>query len=70
IISVPAVAAANVGLQLFSGFTVSATLVLSSVVSLVVGYAMIEAVLKVAHRAEVAYICFALGILSFIPVLL
>lgn len=68
IISVPAVAAANVGLQLFSGFTVSKGLIIASAVSMVVGYAMIEAVLKIADRAEVAYICFALGLLSFIPV--
>lgn len=70
IISVPAVAAANVGLQLFSGFTVSTGLVLASAVSMVVGYVMIDAVLRVADRAEVAYICFALGLLSFVPVLL
>ncbi len=70
IISVPAIAAANVGLQLFSGFTVSTGLILAAAVSMVVGYAMIDAVLKVAHRAEVAYICFALGLLSFVPVLL
>ncbi|MFB6115237.1 MAG: undecaprenyl-diphosphate phosphatase [Candidatus Nanohalobium sp.] len=70
IISVPAVAAANVGLQIFSGFTVSTGLVIASAVSMVVGYAMIEAVLRVAHRAEVAYICFALGLLSFVPLFL
>lgn len=70
IISVPAVAAANVGLQLFSGFTVSTDLVIASAVSMVVGYAMIDAVLRIAHRAEVAYICFALGLLSFVPIFL
>ena len=68
IISVPAIAAANIGLELFSGFTVSTGLIIASAVSMVVGYAMIEAVLKIADRAEVAYICFALGLLSFIPV--
>lgn len=68
IISVPAVAAANIGLQLFSGFTVSTGLVIASAVSMIVGYAMIDAVLRIAGRAEVAYICFALGLLSFVPI--
>ena len=68
IISVPAIAAANIGLEFFSGFTVSTGLIVASAVSMVSGYVMIEAVLKIADRAEVAYICFALGILSFIPV--
>lgn len=68
IISVPAIAAANIGLELFSGFTVSTGLIIASAVSMISGYFMIEAVLKIADRTEVAYICFALGLLSFIPV--
>jgi len=68
IVSVPAIAAANIGLELFSGFTVSTGLVIASAVSMISGYFMIEAVLKIADRAEVAYICFALGLLSFIPI--
>jgi undecaprenyl-diphosphatase len=70
LMSIPAIIAANIGMNLFSGFSVSFELFIASAVSFVVGYATIGTVLKFAERTEVSYICFALGILSFLPLLL
>ncbi len=70
LMSVPAVAVAQVGVGLFSGFTVTAELALSSAVSALVGYLSIGALLEVAERVEVAYLCFLLAGLSFAALLI
>ncbi len=70
LMSVPAVLVAQVGLQVFSGFTVSRELLLATAVSFLVGYASIDAVLRIAERVEVAYIAFGLAVLSFLPLLI
>jgi undecaprenyl-diphosphatase len=70
LMSIPAVLAANVGIKLFSGFSVSMELLLASATSFVVGYAAIGTVLKFAERTEVSIICFVLGALSFVPLVL
>lgn len=70
LMSVPAVLAANVGLNLFSGFTVGPSMIVASAVSFVVGYLTIGSVLKIADRGEIAYICFILGLLALLPVLI
>lgn len=70
LMSVPAILAANIGLELFSGFTVSFELVLASAVAFTVGLLTIDAVLKIADRSEIAYICFALGFIALLPVVI
>lgn len=70
LLSVPAVFIANIGINIFSSFAVSVEMLLASVVAFVVGYFTIDVVLEVAERAEVAYICFGLAALSFLPLIL
>ena len=70
LMSIPAILAANIGINLFSGFSVSSELLLSAAVAFVVGYGTIGTVLKFAEKAEVSIICFALGAISFIPLML
>lgn len=70
LMSIPAILIANIGINLFSGFTVSFELLLSAVVAFFVGYGSIEFVLRFAERAEVGIICFILGTISLIPLLL
>lgn len=68
LMSVPAVFAANVGLNLFSDFAVSPSMFLASAVAFLVGYLTIGSVLEIADRAEIAYVCFILGLLALLPV--
>ena len=70
LLSVPAVFIANIGMNIFSGFTVGFELLIAAAVAFVTGYLTIDLVLEVADRAEVAYICFALAAISFVPLIL
>ena len=70
LMSIPAILAANIGMNLFSGFSVSPNLLLSAFVSFVAAYATIGTVLKFAEKAEISIICFILGAISFIPLLI
>jgi len=70
LMSVPAVLAAQIGMNIFSGFQISQTLLVASVISFVVGYFSVGLVLRIAERTEVAYLCFALAALSFVAVLI
>jgi undecaprenyl-diphosphatase len=70
LMSVPAVLAAQIGLGILSGFSITDGLLAASVSSFVVGYLSIDAVLKLAERTEVAYLCFILAILSFLTLLI
>jgi len=70
LMSVPAVLAGSIGLELFTSFAFQPMYLLASAVAGVVGYLTIDAVLKVADRAEIAWICFGLGILALIPALI
>ncbi|MFB6241552.1 MAG: undecaprenyl-diphosphate phosphatase [Candidatus Nanosalina sp.] len=70
LMSIPAVLVANIGMNLFSSFSVSPELLLASGVAFVVGYGTIGTVLKFAEKSEVSIICFVLGLISFIPLLL
>lgn len=69
-LSVPAVLAANIGLGLLGGVQVTGPLLFSTLVAFAAGYASIDVVLRVADRAEVSYICFALAALAFLAALL
>jgi len=69
-LSVPAIFIANIGINIFSGFTVGIEMMLASLVAFVVGYLTIDIVLEIAGRAEVAYICFVLAAISFIPIII
>jgi len=70
LLSVPAVFIANIGINIFSGFTVGIEMFLASTVAFIVGYFTIDIVLEIADRAEVAYICFVLAAISFIPLII
>lgn len=70
LMSVPAVAAGSIGLELFTEFSFQSMYLVSAAIAGLVGYLTIDAVLEVADRAEIAWICFGLGALALIPVLL
>lgn len=70
LLSVPAVFIANIGINIFSSFTVGLEMLLASAVAFVVGYFTIDLVLEIADRTEVAYICFGLALISFVPLML
>ena len=70
LLSVPAVFIANIGINIFSGFTVGIEMIVASIVAFFVGYLTIDLVLEAAQRAEVAYICFLLAAMSFIPLII
>lgn len=70
LLSVPAVFIANIGINIFSSFKVSLELLIASAVAFVVGYFTIDIILEIADRAEVAYICFGLAGLSFLPLII
>jgi undecaprenyl-diphosphatase len=70
LMSVPAVLAAQIGLGLLSGFMFDSGLAAAVITSFIVGILSIDAVLKIADRAEVAYLCFLLAGLSFLSALL
>lgn len=70
LMSIPAVLAANIGLKIFSGFTVTPSLMLAAFMAFLSGYASIGVVLKLADRTEVSLICFVLAALSLVPVLI
>ncbi len=69
LMSVPAIFAANVVLGL-TDFVFRPIYLVSSGVAAIVGYLTIEAVLEIADRAEIAWICFGLGILALLPIFL
>ena len=70
LMSIPAVIAANIGLNLFSGFTVTPELLLASLTAFISGYATIGTVLKIADRTAVSLICFVLAGISLMPLIL
>ncbi|MDY6762040.1 MAG: undecaprenyl-diphosphate phosphatase, partial [Candidatus Nanohaloarchaea archaeon] len=71
LLSVPAVLAANIGLEfLGQGVILSPELVLAAGTAFVVGYGSIDLVLRFARRTGVAYLCFILAALSFLSILL
>lgn len=70
LMSVPAVAAGSIGLELFSEFSFRPVYMISALVAALVGYLTIDAVLEVADRTEIAWICFGLSFLALIPALI
>ncbi|MFB6292573.1 MAG: undecaprenyl-diphosphate phosphatase [Candidatus Nanohaloarchaea archaeon] len=68
LMSVPAIFLAQIGINLFSGFSLTPGLLLATGVAFVVGYVSIDAILGIAERVEVAYLCFAFAALSFLAV--
>lgn len=70
LMSIPAILAANIGLELFGGLTVSSELMIASLTAFVSGYLTIGTVLKLADRAEISVICFVLGLISLIPLII
>ena len=66
IMSVPAVFVAQISIGLFENFSLSSGALIASLTAFIVGYISIEAVLEIAERVEVAYLCFALAVLSFL----
>lgn len=70
LMSVPAILAANIGLELFGGLTISFELVIASLTAFISGYMTIGTVIKLADRAEVSIICFILGFISLIPLII
>jgi undecaprenyl-diphosphatase len=70
LMSVPAVLGAQVGLGLLSGFEVTFNLVVAGVTAFLVGAASIEAVLNIAEKTDVAYLCFGLAAVAFASALL
>ncbi|MFB6294915.1 MAG: undecaprenyl-diphosphate phosphatase, partial [Candidatus Nanohaloarchaea archaeon] len=71
LLSVPAVLAANVGLELLGrGVSLSPELVLAAATAFVAGYASIDLVLKFARRTGIAYLCLVLAAFSFLSVAL
>jgi undecaprenyl-diphosphatase len=70
LMSVPAVAAGSIGLELFTSFSFQPMYLVASAVAGVVGYLTIDAVLGIADRVEIAWICFGLGILALLPILI
>ena len=67
LMSVPAVLAGSIGLELFTEFSFRPMYLVASAVAGIVGYLTIDTVLEVADRAEIAWICFALGVLALLP---
>jgi undecaprenyl-diphosphatase len=70
LMSVPAVAAGSIGLELFTEFAFHPMYLVASAVAGIIGYITIDTVLEVADRAEIAWICFGLAILALAPVFL
>ncbi len=70
LMSVPAIFIAQIGLNLFSGFTVNAEMIIAAASAFLAGYVSIGAVLEVARRIEVGYIAVVLALLSFLPLLI
>ncbi|MFB6100688.1 MAG: undecaprenyl-diphosphate phosphatase [Candidatus Nanohalobium sp.] len=70
LMSVPAVAAGSIGLELFTEFSFQPMYLVSAAVAGVVGYLTIDAVLEIADRAEIAWVCFGLGLLALVPALI
>lgn len=70
LMSVPAILIGNIGVQLLSDFQYQNMYILSTFVAGIVGYMTIDGVLKVADRAEIAYICFGLAIIAAIPAII
>lgn len=65
LLSVPAVLAANIGLNLFEPVILTFEIFLAVAVSFFVGICSIDIVLKMAERFNVATICFVLAALAF-----
>lgn len=70
LMSVPAIFIAQIGLNLFSGFTLTPELLAAALAAFVSGYVSIDVVLKVAERVEIGYIALFLALLSFMPLLI
>lgn len=70
LLSVPAIFIANIGINIFSTFSVGIDMLVAAVVAFIVGYVTIDIVLEIAERAEVAYICFGLAAFSFLPLVI
>jgi undecaprenyl-diphosphatase len=70
LMSVPAVAAGSIGLELFTEFSFQPVYLVSAAVAGLIGYLTIDTVLELADRTEISWICFLLGILALIPVLI
>jgi Uncharacterized bacitracin resistance protein len=70
LMSIPAILIANIGINLFSGFSIKPIMILSAAIAFFVGYGTIEFVLKFAERSEIGIICFILGFISLVPIIL
>jgi undecaprenyl-diphosphatase len=70
LMSVPAILAGNIGLELFTSFNFEPVYLAASAAAAITGYITIESVLEIADRAEIAWICFALAIIALIPAII
>lgn len=70
LMSIPAVLVANVGLELLGGVALSPAHFLAAGTAFVVSLATIDAVLRIARHTAVAWICFALALISALPLVL
>ncbi|RZN47402.1 undecaprenyl-diphosphate phosphatase [archaeon] len=65
LLSIPAVLAANIGIELTSGIEVDAGMLVAMCVSFIVGYVTIDIVLRFAAHVRVSLVCFILAAMLF-----
>jgi len=67
LMSIPAVAAADLGFHLTEGFAVSSGSIIALLASFITGYLTIDVLMRVAHRIRFWKFCIFLGVLSLVP---
>jgi undecaprenyl-diphosphatase len=70
LMSVPAVLAAEIGLNLLDPITIDRYSIIMSATSFIIGYATISLMIKVAKKVRFSIFCILLGLFSIIPYLL
>jgi len=70
LMSIPAVAAADLGFHLTEGFVVSSGSVVALLASFITGYLTIDVLMRVAHRIRFWKFCVFLGVVSLVPALI
>ncbi|MFB6245380.1 MAG: undecaprenyl-diphosphate phosphatase [Candidatus Nanohaloarchaea archaeon] len=68
LMSVPAVLAGSIGLEVFTGVSFRPMYLVSAATAALVGYLSIDLFLSVAERTGIAWICFFLSFLALVPV--
>ncbi|MFB6088468.1 MAG: undecaprenyl-diphosphate phosphatase [Candidatus Aenigmatarchaeota archaeon] len=70
LLSIPAVLIANIGMGLLSKLVITPELIVTSLISFIVGYISIGLLLKVADRIEISYLCFIFALIAFSSILI